>query len=92
MIFFLHYYNRLSLVKSNAAKAVIISIYMGGALAVFILNNKIDWTVGLTMAVGNALGAWFSSRFSVNKGDQFVKIFLIIVVILMAIKLWFFST
>jgi hypothetical protein len=92
LIFFLHYYNRLSLVKSNAAKAVIISIYMGGALAVFILNSKINWTVGLTMAIGNALGAWFSSRFSVNKGDQFVKIFLIIVVILMAIKLWFFST
>ncbi|MDG2194761.1 MAG: sulfite exporter TauE/SafE family protein [Polaribacter sp.] len=92
LLFFLHYYNRLSLVKSNAAKAIIISIYMAGALAVFILNNKINWTAGLTMAIGNALGAWFSSRFSVNKGDQFIKTFLIIVVVLMAIKLWFFSS
>jgi len=92
LVFFLHYYNRLSLVKSNAAKAVIISIYMGGALAVFIMNDQIDWSVGLTMAVGNALGAWFSSRFSVNKGDKFVKYFLIIAVTVMAIKLWFFSS
>lgn len=91
LIFFLHYYNRLSLVKSNAAKAVIISIYMAGALAVFILNDKIDWSVGLTMAIGNALGAWLSSRFSVSKGDKFVKVFLIVVVTAMAIKLWFFS-
>ena len=91
LIFFLHYYNRLSLVKSNAAKAVIISIYMGGALAVFIMNDKIDWSVGLTMAIGNAIGAWFSSRFSVNKGDKFVKYFLIVVVTAMAIKLWFFT-
>lgn len=91
IILFLHYANHLSLVKSNATKAVVVSIYMGGALLVFILNDKINWSMGLTMAIGNSLGAWFSSRFSVKKGDQFVRWFLIISVTLMAIKLWFFS-
>ena len=91
LILFLHYFNQLSLVKANATKAVVISIYMMGALLVFILNDAVNWKMGLTMAIGTSLGAWFSSRFSVDKGDRFVKIFLLIVVIAMAIKLWFFS-
>ncbi|MDG2074359.1 MAG: sulfite exporter TauE/SafE family protein [Polaribacter sp.] len=90
LILFMHYLNRLSLVKSNATKAVIIIIYMSAALIVFILNDKVDWKMGLIMAIGTSLGGWFGSRFSVKKGDGFIKIFLVVVVSFMAIKLWFF--
>jgi len=90
LILFLHYFNHLSLVKSNATKAVIITIYMTGALVVFILNDKIDWCMGLIMAIGTSLGGWFASRFSVAKGDGFIKIFLVVIVSFMAVKLWFF--
>jgi len=91
LILFLHFFNHLSLVKSNATKAVIITIYMSGALVVFILNDAVNWKMGLTMAIGTSLGAWFTSRFSVKKGDGFIKIFLIVIVSVMAVKLWFFS-
>lgn len=90
LILFMHYFNRLSLVKSNATKAMIIIIYMSAALIVFILNDKVDWKMGLIMAIGTSLGGWFASRFSVEKGDGFIKIFLVVVVSFMAIKLWFF--
>jgi len=90
LITFLHTFNHLSLVKANATKAVVISIYMAGALAIFILNDKINWKMGLIMAIGNVIGAWFASRFSVKKGDKFVKTFLVIAITIMAIKLWFF--
>lgn len=90
LILFMHYFNRMSLVKSNATKAVIIIIYMSAALIVFILNDKVDWKMGLIMAIGTSLGGWFASRFSVEKGDGFIKIFLVVVVSFMAIKLWFF--
>ena len=65
-------------------------VYMLAALAVFVLNDKVDWKMGLVLAIGNGSGAWFASRFSVKKGDGFIKTFLIIAVVLMAIKLWFF--
>jgi len=91
LILFLHYFNHLSLVKSNATKAVIITIYMSGALLVFIVNDAVNWKMGLTMAIGTSLGGWFASRFSVKKGDGFIKIFLIVMVSIMAVKLWFFS-
>jgi hypothetical protein len=49
------------------------------------------WKVGLVLAIGNGLGAWVSSRISVDRGDGFIKTFLVIMVIAMAIKLWFFN-
>ena len=61
------------------------------ALAVFIWNDKVIWKVGLVLALGNMAGAWFSSRISVKKGDGFIKTFLIIMVLAMAVRLWFYT-
>ncbi len=90
ILLFLHYVNKMSLVRSNATKVAVVFIYTLGALAIFILNDKIDWTVGLILSIGNATGAWFASRWSVKKGDKVIKIFLFVMVVIMATKLWFF--
>ena len=83
--------NRFSLVKSNALKIVITGIYTVFAVIIFVINDKVNWEYGLILAGGNAVGGWFASRWSVSKGDGLVKIFLVIMVIIMAIKLWFFT-
>ncbi|MDY8136174.1 sulfite exporter TauE/SafE family protein [Aquimarina sp. 2201CG5-10] len=80
--------NRLGLVQSNAIKVLVVFIYTIGALAIFIYNNQIDYLYGLILASGNAAGGWIASRWSVKKGDGIVKIFLVIMVVAMAIKLW----
>ena len=80
--------NHLSLVKSNAIKVLVVSIYTIGALAIFIYNQQIDFLYGFILAIGNAIGGWVASRWAVNKGDGLVKVFLIIMVIAMSIKLW----
>ena len=90
VILFLNHVNRMTLVKANATKVSVILIYMAAALLVFILNDKVNWKLGLILALGNTSGAWLASRWSVKKGDKAVKIVLLIVVPLMAIKLWFF--
>lgn len=82
--------NNLSLVKSNAVKVMVVLIYTVASVAVFAYNDKIDWQMGLTLAAGNATGGWFASRWSVSKGDGLVRKFLIVMVIILAIKLWFF--
>ena len=91
ILLFLHYVHRMNLVRANATKVAIVCIYTLAALAVFIYNDKVVWKVGLVLAVGNGTGAWVSSRVSVKKGDGFIKTFLVIMVIAMAIKLWFFT-
>ncbi|KRO86842.1 MAG: integrase [Cryomorphaceae bacterium BACL29 MAG-121220-bin8] len=91
IMLFLHYYNRLNLVKVNSAKVVIVLIYTIGALVTFALADKVNWTFGLFLASGNFIGGWTSSRWSVKKGEKSIKVFLIVMVVLMSIKLWFFS-
>lgn len=90
MLLVLPIVNKLSLVKSNATKVTVAFIYTSVAVLIFILNDKINWKYGLILAVGNSLGAWIASRYSVKKGDSFIKSALLIIVSAMSLKLWFF--
>ena len=90
IILFLNNVNRLSLIKTNATKVSLVFIYTCGALALFAYNGKVDWSTGFILAIGTSLGAWWSSRWSVDKGEGVIKIAMVIMVSLMSIKLWFF--
>ncbi len=80
--------NRISLVKSNSVKVFVVFTYTIAALAVFIIEDQINWVYGLTLAVGNMTGAWIASRWSVGKGDVWIRRFMIVMVTALAIKLW----
>ncbi|MEH6620400.1 sulfite exporter TauE/SafE family protein [Maribacter arcticus] len=90
IILFLHYINKMTLVRSNATKVAVVFMYMVSALVVFAWNDQVNWKIGLILAIGNGSGAWFASRVSVKRGDGFVKKFLIVMVSILAIKLWFY--
>ena len=82
--------NGFDLVKTNSIKAMVIFIYTIAAFSVFVLDQKVNWWVGFTLAAGNVSGAWIASRWSVGKGQHFIKPILLIMVTAMAIRLWFF--
>ncbi|NQY05724.1 MAG: sulfite exporter TauE/SafE family protein [Flavobacteriaceae bacterium] len=90
ILLILPYINRMSLLRSNVTKVMVVCIYTISAIITFQINGLIDWKVGFIMATGNITGAWIASRWSVKKGDGIVKVFLVIMVTAMAIKLWFF--
>ena len=90
MITTLTYLNNFTLVKSNSAKVLVVLVYTSAAVAVFAYEGIINWKYGLMLAVGNTIGGWFASRWSVEQGDVWVKRFIFITVIALAIKLWFF--
>ncbi|UOB17766.1 sulfite exporter TauE/SafE family protein [Abyssalbus ytuae] len=83
--------NKISLVKSNLTKAIVVLAFTISSLILFGTNGLLNLKIGFLMAIGNIAGAWISSRWSVKKGDSLVKIFLVIMVVAMAIKLWFFN-
>jgi uncharacterized membrane protein YfcA len=83
----LHYLLQVNLVHVNMHKVFIIFIYTIPAIIIFIFTNNINWELGLTLAAGNALGAWWAAKFSVKKGEGIIKIILIIVVLIMSLKL-----
>lgn len=80
--------NNLSLVKANALKTIIAFIFTIGTISVFAYHNQINYLYGFLLGIGNALGGWTASRWSVKKGDKAIKIFMMVAVSLMAIKLW----
>lgn len=90
MLIILPYLNGLSLLKSNVTKVFVVWIYTIGAVIVFALEDKINYPLAFILTIGNASGAWFGSRWSVKKDDKVIKLFLIITVSSLAIKLWFF--
>lgn len=83
--------NNFSLVKTNYVKVFAAIVYTGAAVIVFALDDKIVWVVGLILAVGQGLGGWFASRWSVAKGDVWIKRVMVVAVIGLAVKLWFFD-
>ena len=54
------------------------------------MENKINWILGINLGIGNSIGGWIASRWSYNKPDKIIKIFIIISSAIMAIKLWYF--
>mgnify|MGYP006075872903 CR=1 FL=1 len=83
--------NRFSFVKINTFKVVIVLFYLSVALIIFIFKGQVNWLYGLTLAIGTSVGGWLSSRWSYEKGDVWIKRFMIVSVTALAIKLWFFS-
>lgn len=87
----LTFINKVSLVKANSIKVFVVLTYTISALIVFIVEGSINWIYGLTLALGNMTGAWVASRWSVRKGDKWIRWFMIVMVTAMAIKLWISS-
>lgn len=82
--------NRFSLVKTNSIKVLVALVYTAAALVVFIVKDVINWEAGLILAIGSATGGWLGSTFSIKKGDVWIKRILLVAILVMAVKLWFF--
>ncbi len=82
--------NHFNLVKSNYIKVFVAIVYTSVSVAVFAWEGKIRWETGSILAIGHALGGWYASRWSVDKGEVWIKRVMILSVIAMAVKLWFF--
>ena len=83
-------YNGIQLSKANSIKVFVVFVYTFFALIVFMMENKINWILGINLGIGNSIGGWIASRWSYNKPDKIIKIFIIISSAIMTIKLWYF--
>ena len=83
----LRYLMKLNLVMVNMHKVFIVLIYTLPAFFIFVLTDNVNWILGIVLAIGNATGAWWAEKFSVKKGEKFIKIILFVAVLIMALKL-----
>lgn len=52
-----------------------------GSICLFMLKGKIIWAIALPMAVSNAIGGWIGAKLAINRGNKFIRIFFLLVVI-----------
>lgn len=77
----------LDLVRINAVKVLVIFAFTAVALGVFVLHGQVDYVLGLALATGNSLGGWFGSHTAVKKGHEWIKRFVIVTVLVLALRL-----
>lgn len=77
----------MDLVRTNAIKVLVIFFYTVLALGIFIMGKQVDWTLGVTLAIGNATGAWIGSHWAVEKGDKWIKVVLVVAVLVFSVNL-----
>lgn len=77
----------LDLIRINAVKVFVVLAFTVAALAVFIMHGQVHYGLGLVLAVGNSLGGWLGTRIAVKGGHGFIRKFVIVVVVLFALKL-----
>lgn len=64
---------------SANAKIVNLSTNLG-SIVLFLLKGSILWTVAIPMAISNAVGGIIGASLAVKKGNQFIRIFFLIIV------------
>jgi uncharacterized membrane protein YfcA len=78
---------KLDLIKVNMHKVFVVFVYTIPAFLVFLFTNNVNWFYGLTLASGNAFGAYWGLKLSVKKGEKFIKYILILAILIMSFKL-----
>jgi uncharacterized membrane protein YfcA len=67
--------------KANAhAKFINLSTNLG-SMTFFALSGKIIYTIAVPMAICNAVGGFFGARLALLKGNAFIRIFFLVIVI-----------
>ncbi len=77
------------LVRANGLKAAIVLCYTVVSFAIFYSKGLINMEYGLVLAVGSMAGGWIGTRFSVVKGNNWIRYILVVMVVISALRMIF---
>jgi len=83
----LHRVMGLDLVRVNMHKVFIVLVYTVAALGVFASQVEIAWAMGLSLALGNAIGGWIGSHTTVTRGESLIRLVFNAVLVAFIVKL-----
>ena len=78
LLIVLNGWQKYPLSQANVYKVFIAMIYTIIAITIFIYKDKINWPVGLALALGNGIGGWIGCHLNIRGGDKLIKAFLFI--------------
>lgn len=57
-----------------------------GSVTLFLVKGKIIWIIALPMAVANALGGFIGAKLAIAKGNKFIRVFFLFVIVLILLR------
>lgn len=87
----LHRVMGLDLLRVNMHKIFLVLPFTALSLVVYAGQVGVDWSAGLFLALGNALGGWLSTHMMISRGERIIKILFNLVLAVFIVKLIFFS-
>lgn len=57
-----------------------------GSVTLFLVKGKIIWLIALPMAAANALGGFIGARLAIAKGNRFIRVFFLFVIVLILLR------
>lgn len=69
------------LVKANALKVFLVFTYAPVALLIFLINGQVNLKIAILAAIGNIFGGILGARFSLKKGAEFIRFFVVVVIV-----------
>jgi uncharacterized membrane protein YfcA len=75
------------LVKANAAKVLIIGMYLIFSIAIYMYYDMIDYGKGFILAIGTVIGALIASKMAVKKGAGFVRWIILVIIVFTSLHL-----
>ncbi|MBU2260069.1 hypothetical protein KKC44_05705, partial [Patescibacteria group bacterium] len=63
------------------------AIMSSTAAAIFIANDLVNYPYAISLAAGFAIGAWVGAGIGAKKGNRFIKILMISIIMISVIKL-----
>ncbi|WMX14578.1 sulfite exporter TauE/SafE family protein [Aureispira sp. CCB-E] len=90
LVVFLALAGRYSLVDANGIKLAAIALYTIACIAIFAVENKIDWEIGTVLAIGQGIGAYLAAKFATTypKSNGFVRYLLIVMLIVAIVQMF----
>ncbi len=77
-----------NLLEANALKVLIVFMYVPFSLLVYVISGDVKYSYGFIMAIGNIAGAFIASKFAIERGANFVRYVILIVVIFTALHVF----
>lgn len=81
-------YSGYNLFTANALKIVLTLLFSIPSLLIFAYNKQIIWPIGIVLALGQGMGAYFAVKFAMNqpKANVWVRRLLIVMVVVAILK------
>ena len=57
-----------------------------GSVTLFVVQQKIIWSIALPMAAANALGGFAGAKLAIAKGNKFIRIFFLVVIVAILLR------